>query len=128
MDPSVKDLVERLANRLHEHTSLYEGHEDPLVVEARSFLSSVAPKTPANANDADLTELTELLIPVVKSLLYRFSKPLHPIAFHEKQVGPEDSNSRYEVWCYERHSRKWELRVADRGDTHWMPHWGLPLP
>lgn len=59
---------------------------------------------------------------------YNQSKPLHPFAFHEKQVGPKDSNSRCEVWCYERHSRKWELRIADRGDTHWMPHWGLPLP
>lgn len=40
-----RDLIQRLADALHQHTCLYEGYEDTLVTEARAFLEKTYPVT-----------------------------------------------------------------------------------
>lgn len=74
-------------------------------------------------------ELAAFVAPAVRAALERFGgQPVRAIPFTERQVGIEDANSRGEVWCWPRHKRCWELRIAERGDTHFMPYWAMPDP
>ena len=83
-------------------------------------------QAPQEPTDEDLAAF---VVPAVRSALNRFGgQPARAIPFTERPVGLADVNSRGEVWCWPRHKRRWELRIAERGDTHFMPYWAMPDP
>jgi hypothetical protein len=54
MTTDYRALCSQLADELHKHTSLYDGHESELVARARAALAQLEPEGPT---DAELHQL-----------------------------------------------------------------------
>jgi len=136
----------------------YEPSDDPLLVRARAALAApeqgptdaellaaqdqaVASFPPIHPEAKSLSSVEyarELEIRKARAVLARWGRPaVEPVPVNERLPGPEDCDDQGRCWCFSPdaqiegisifNSRWYFGRIADH-DTHWLPHWALPVP
>ena len=144
------NLIQRLADALHQQTCLYDGYENSLVSEARAYLAQ--PEPAAGPTDEELDALAnqawirkEILeeygsienafdcCAFVRAVLARYGhQPPQPIPLSERLPGPEDCDGMGRCWWIEFDQQWFAAWVCDsvppRRATHWLPAHALPLP
>jgi hypothetical protein len=60
---------------------------------------------------------------------------IEPVPVSERLPGPEDCDAEGRCWIgssptheADNFNSSWELSPFTHGDTHWLPHWALPVP
>ena len=142
-------LCSKLADTLHDYTSLYEGHECELVAWARTALAEPVGEEPSDedvlrepidvADEALISDHPGDVVSAGRRLLARWGRPAEPDPVAVAEGLPEDGDCDAEGRCWWFTPRenmdemlvfhaRWILsRRADR-DTHWLPANVLPMP
>ncbi len=134
-------LCAELADWIHEETRTSSGISDPLVARARAALAQPEPQGPT---DEELDELAEEYLDwnadgirgYARAVLARWGRPaIEPVPVSERLPGPEDCDAEGRCWIgssptheADNFNSSWELSPFTHGDTHWLPHWALPVP
>ena len=77
----------------------------------------------------------------IRAALGRWGRPtIEPVPVSERLPGPEDCDAEGRCWTGSNdfidetgdrpvpYPASWELRWILNEDTHWLPHWALPVP
>lgn len=154
MTTDYRALCSQLADELHKHTSLYDGHESELVARARAALAQPEPEGPTDEEINDLYWATATAHPVreniavhiagLRAVLQRWTHPtLTPIPVSERL--PEDGDcignprNGEGLWCWGREVPRttagtpviWRLMPRECLEVEamdWLPAHALPLP
>jgi hypothetical protein len=112
----------------------------PLIIRARAALEALP--EPQGPTDEELDELYYSSGGVINAFARavwsraQTSRPaIEPVPVSERLPGPEDCDAEGRCWIgssptYEddNFNSSWELSPFTHGDTHWLPHWVLPVP
>ena len=124
MTTDYRSLCAELAEALHEHTCLYEGHESDLVTRARAVLARWGHPTPQPVAVAPYREVADLVVwledhsaecleldqPEWSQSIAQAARFLHlylkatpqPVAISERLPKPEDCDVEGRCWLWER--------------------------
>jgi hypothetical protein len=85
--------------------------------------------------------LNHAALEYARAVLARWGRPaIGPVAVSERLPGPEDCDAGGRCWTGSNdfidetgdrpvpYPASWELRWILNEDTHWLPHWALPVP
>jgi hypothetical protein len=82
----------------------------------------------------DDEESRDLLIEMFRAVLARWGGAAVPVAVSERLPGTEDLDAANRCWWFaESHEGRdtapsWGYTWRSDDDTHWLPHWALPVP
>jgi len=149
-ESNFRALCAELADALHVHTSLYEGHECELVTRARTTLAQPEPK---GVTEEQWDAIKERLwdnyetfgnqgerfmyegdfygaLDVARQELTRYARPaIEPVPVSERWPEFSDCDSFERVWAFNPVFDHWKLnRINQSIHTHWLPHHALPVP
>jgi hypothetical protein len=146
-------LCARMADELDHYRQLLmddrrEAHA--LATEARAALAQPEPQGP-EPTDQELWELYDDMggypencawcSNYARAVLARWGRPaIEPVPVSKRLPGPEDCDAEGRCWTGSSdfidetgarpvpYPASWELRWILNEDTHWLPHWALPVP
>jgi hypothetical protein len=148
-DPDFRALCAELIDALHDHTSLYPGHEHELVRRARAALE--AQPEPVAPTDEQLdktlfralcdymeqkgpfggpTDEKQLDRAKARAVLARFGRPaIEPVPVSDPPE-PEDCDEEGRCWGWLNADDGWNLYPVGYLPwwAYWLPHWALPVP
>lgn len=127
---------------------------DPEETEVRRYVEALEARAallpePVAPTDEELDELAEEYLDwnadgirgYARAVLARWGRPaIGPVAVSERLPGPEDCDAGGRCWTGSNdfidetgdrpvpYPASWELRWILNEDTHWLPHWALPVP
>ena len=146
-------MCAELVDKLHEHTSMWEGHEIDLVARARALLAqpvaegptdeellrvaatAIAPYEISGITPGEYEPETECvveaygseLITYARAALARWGRPTpQPVAVSERLPGPEDVNEDGNCWLWDGEGCFWDwtyIRTRTRAEMYTYTHW-----
>jgi hypothetical protein len=153
MADTFRALCAELVEALHAHTSLYEGHECDLVTRARAALAQPEPQGPSDqellrcmikatesvqgGQSTGIIDWEAEALAAARAAIAHFGRPaIEPVPVSERLPGPEDCDAEGRCWWFSPpacgpHTIRpcWTFDSETlEGDTHWLPHWALPVP
>jgi hypothetical protein len=146
--PDFRALCEELADRLQRaitstQADFFYGEDRDAIDAARAALNT-PPLAPIEPDTDQVLRLAAIIRKVdgnnslgAAALAEAILSHLAPIPVSERLPGPEDCDAEGRHWCFTPredvdghlilHAR-WILSRLGGMDTHWLPHWPIPLP
>jgi hypothetical protein len=123
----------------------YEQDPDPdLIGRARAALEvQPEPQGPSDEELITMWATTRYIdqpeggLAYARAVLFRWGRPaIEPVPVSERLPGPEDCDGEGRCWWFSPPARGphtirpcWTFDSETlEGDTHWLPHWALPVP